>query len=653
MWELVHNLALALALAALAGLALRLASLALPGGLARLLAAIALGAGLAAAESLALGVVGLGSSPAVLPAIAVVLWLAGRHWLAEPAVPSRHELLEWWAGLGSPERTLLGAAGGLIAAWAAFSVRYPELGSDAVAFRIPQVAAWVQSGRPESLPHLFDLIPVQWYPQTHELLLTWLIGISRSLVALTLLSALMWALLAASLWALLRRLAAPVGLTALGVLAVASLPLVATQLGGPYTDIAAVAWLACTAALCAEAAQRPGALAPAIVAAGLSAGTKTTTLPALALLLGWGLWRARRESGALPHLALAAAAGLALIGGGIWYLRDLVVHGSPFWPLASAPWGDPAPPFLHSFQARFITHPAATLHGRLGGYRLALGGGVVLLAGGILGPALLTTARRGRESTRSLVAAGGALALLLIWSAAPYTGQSSAPLLGAIPVNTTRYVVPAIGCAAVALVLAGHARSARARLGLAFVLLAAIGWNVEELTRWGFPYVPSVKTLAAGVVGGAVAALLATPLLVGARLPGAWPAAALAVAMSALSLPAKGWVARHGRLGGEVQVVASWLATRPGYATDHRTISHYPVILGPLTGDRLTHPVVLLDAGTGCADVRARARRGWVVLAYEPIVGLTDRVRRLESCLRPLGPPVFTTQTIHVYGSPA
>src|SRR5207237_1016604 len=116
----------------------------------------------------------------------------------------------------------------------------------------------------------------------------------------------------------------------------------------------------CTGALCTAAVRRPALLAPAIVAAGLALGSKTTTLVPLVACLGVTVWvlRARLRS-LLAPVAAAVVAAFAI--GWLWFVRDIVLYGSPFWPHVSVPWGASKPRFFDLVGRRFIDRPVAPL----------------------------------------------------------------------------------------------------------------------------------------------------------------------------------------------------------------------------------------------------------------------------------------------------
>ena len=452
MWALAHHLLLGVAVAALAAAALRVAAPAAPGGLATALAAAPLFAAAAVISALVLGLVGLGASPLALTAGAVASWLAARHWVAAPEVSPWADLARWWRGLPPAGRLAIGALGGLVVVYGAWLTRYPYVGVDGLGYHLPDVVAWIDDGRPGSRNHVLPLIPVESYPVTNEVLLTWFIGISRGFAVIAPYQLAWMIMLGASLRLGLRELGLGPGAAWAAVAAMVTVPILVGELNGPLTDLPAVAWLACTGALCATAVRRPALLAPALVAAALAVGTKTTTLPAAVIALTLSGLAVHRAGGRLPRAALAAAALVAVGAGGVWYLRNLVVHGSPMWPLVSAPWGDAKPPFLRQFDVRFIEVPERTLSRHWHSYRVELAGSLALMAGALAAPLLVP--RR-----RVLVAAAAGIGLVAVWTAAPYTGIAPRPVFEELAVSTIRYLMPAVLACCVAVAVAAGARS--------------------------------------------------------------------------------------------------------------------------------------------------------------------------------------------------
>jgi len=343
------------------------------------------------------------------------------------------------------------------------------------------------------------------------------------------------------------------------------------------------------------------------VAAGLAIGTKTTAAPLALLALAGGTLAVRgRLAGLRGPLALAAAAALAV--GGVWYLRNLILHGSPTWPFFTTPWGDPRPAAWEGFTNSLLERPAATLEGRLGDYLDVLGGGAVLLAGAVLAPLLAPRREVALASAATLVT-------LLLWANAPLTGIADRPEVD-FSLATVRYMVPILAAAAVPLALAAAAGRRPARLAACALLAAALGWSLAENLERGFPEVPSPLTPLTGALAGALAALALTRL----RRPPPQPSplgTALLAALAGLALApaASGYVERHAGIRENFDhPVVDWMVSS-GALDGDEPVAMSPVMIGPLAGDRLRHRLELIPAGEPCARTEARARRGWVVLA--------------------------------------
>ncbi len=660
---MLHHALLGVSVAALGGAALRLAAPIVADGLARPIAAAPFGAAAAVLEALALGLVGLGTDSVALALAAALTWVAAWRVLPAPQVRVWSEARAWWRGLPLAGRIAAATLAGAGLAWLAWAVRYPSLGIDPSVYHYTEVALWVQDGSPGSIERINHDLPFGSYPLTNELLLAWLAGLSRGFVALSLWPAALGLLLGASGWLGLRALRVPRAVAAAAVAAVLSLPWLVRELNEPLTDLASLAWLAAAAALCATAVARERAalLAPALLALGLAVGTKTTAIvPALALAVAvaWTL-RGRLRALALP-LGLAATAALGV--GGVWYLRNLVQHGSPSWPFVTTPWGDARPRFVELIGPRFAERPAATLDGRGGEYASHLAGGLAILAAGLAMPLL---ARR-REVT---IAGGVTLLALLAWTLAPVTGLTESPLVvppGLWSISTTRYLLPVIGCAALAVALGSrggaqrksgataaathgsHSEAGRKRdappavtpggVAHALALLAfgaAIVWNLVEDVALGGPYLPRWSTLAAGALAGLAA--LAALELAQRRLPGPArrgplepdarrrrsslahrplvAASLAALAGAALAPAASGFVERHARVadsGAAGRDAAAWLAA---HSSDDEPVAVVGrTLTATLAGDHFERPIELLPRDTPCAEVERRARQGLVLI---------------------------------------
>jgi hypothetical protein len=635
-----------LATAALAGAALRVASLTGARGLDRVLAALPLIAAAAIAEALVLGLVDLGTSPVALSLAAGVTWLVARVRLPAPSPRPLDELRDWWERLGGPGRALVGGAAGVLVAQTAFMLRFPAIGEDGLTYHLSDIAGWIQNGSPGTAIDYFDDIPTGSYPITNEVLLSWPVGISRGLVPVTLWPVATLAMLALAGWRGLRLLEVPALPAALAVAALVTSPLVLAQTAGPFTDLPAAAWLVVAAALCAGVRSHPALLAPAIVAAGLAVGTKTTPFaPAVAALAVAAL--ASRASLRALARPLALALVVAVAVGGTWFVRNLLLHGSPLWPLVAGPFGDPVPPILADLDRRLISH-IGSIPERVTSYLAVAGGAVVLLAGALLAPLL---ARR-REVA---LAAAVAVLSVLVWASAPYTAFPTGEQFDTLAAGAVRYLIPALAAATLPLALASRRRGKGAMVAV-LMLAGSVAWNAERDLALGFPYLPSAQLLLAGlaagtVVGAAVGALARLPA------PPRWAAApALTAACALLALPASGYVDRHMRVEPFAKDYARWIASRESFGRTDRAISAVGAVNAALAGDHLRHPVRLVPQRESCARLRRRVREEWVVLPRglaSPIVRVprasVRRLERLQRCLAAT-PPVFAGAANVVYG---
>jgi len=638
---------LGLSIAALAGASLRLASLSGSRGIDRAIAALPLAAAAAVLEALLLGLFGIGTNPIALGAAAAATWLLVRARVPAASPRPVDELAGWWREQGPLARTGAGALTGALLAFGAWLMRYPGIGQDGLSYHLPAIAGWVQSGSPGAVVDYFDDLPTGSYPITHEVLLSWSVGISRSLVTLTLWPVTTLVMLAVAGWHALRSLRVPRPMAGLTVAALVTSPLLVVQVNGIYTDLPALAWLVVAGALCAAATARPAMLAPAIVAAGLAVGTKATPLAPAVAALAAAAFVARRELRPLARpLALAALA--ALVVGGTWFVRNLIVHGSPLWPLMATPFGDPVPPVLEQIDGRLISD-LGSIPPRSGEYAGVVSGSLLLLAGALIAPLV---ARR-REVALAAAVAG---ACMLIWASAPYTGYPRGEGFDSLAAGAARYLLPAIAASALAVALAARS-GGRAALLPALVFLAAAAWNLERDLELGFPSLPSAPVIAAGALVGALAGLAACARVALRAPPSLALAAIVVVAGALLALPAGGYVERHMRVVPIAGGYASWIAARPGFRDGDRPVSAAGSVNGALVGDRLSHPVRLIPPKESCARLRRRVAEEWVALPipqphplFEIPPASLRRVVRLHRCLAAVS-PAYRDHGYLVYGS--
>ena len=175
------------------------------------------------------------------------------------------------------------------------------------------------------------------FPGNGELIHTFLMAVVRSDLLVACGMVVCWALFGLALHALARRSGlAPAPAAAVGLLGV-TLPALASRAASSYVEsflnLALIVVLLAVHRALTEPAQLRAAATIGGLAAGLAAGTKYVALPAVAvagLALASGL--------AVPGLrrrtvqGLGLFAGGALLVGGLWYLRNALVTGNPFFP---------------------------------------------------------------------------------------------------------------------------------------------------------------------------------------------------------------------------------------------------------------------------------------------------------------------------------
>jgi hypothetical protein len=297
---------------------------------------------------------------------------------------------------------------------------------------------------------------------------------------------------------------------------------------------------------------------------------------------------------------------LALGTGGVWYIRNLVTHGSPLWPFTSTPWGDPQPPGFRTYTS-LLQDPSATLHGRTGPYLALASGGILLVLGGFAAGVV----GRGR-ATRL---AGAAVLLgLLVWAASPTSGLSRFASLSA-PVSQLRYLLPVIATAALGLVLLARDRPSSG-LVIRATFVAVIAWNVgQDLFGGTSPAFP-VKALVVGAVAGAASFWLSRRFVPATRWAGpAALAGGLAVLVALLGVSVRNHDARLAANDLTFdQKLARYMARQPGFLRSTSGVAMAPELSGTLVGYRLRHRLRLLSLPAPCADLAALRQHSWVIV---------------------------------------
>jgi hypothetical protein len=607
----LHQLGFLAAAAALAAAGVRVASVATSRGLERFLAATVLATSAAVTWALVLGLLGAGSNTVALLVSALLTWLICQSLFPRPRVGVLAELRSIAETSGRPGRALVGALAGVIAASAAFFLIHPGPDIDSLAYHLPEALAWVHSGHPGSVVQPAPAFQTGFYPLAHEVVLAWGLSLSRSFVPVGLWQPLILGVAIASVWLGLRRLGVGRLATGLTAAAIVASPPFAVELNTALNDNVAVAWLLATAALTLAAGrERPRLFSIALLAGALSVGAKPITVPFVVLVLALGALRLRR----LEAAPLLTAGAMAFAVGVFWYVRDLVIHGSPFWPEVSAPWGDPLPALARRMHASFLGRLSVSVNGRVSQYASVVAGNLVLIGGGTLAWIL---ARSRQALLASAVCALGAL----LWANSPSTGVPQNRALD-LSVSTTRYLLPVAAAGALALALATRRRGMAGRIAL-LLLAGAFVWSLLSSASRQAPALPGLDFAAAGLAGGALVGglldrwvLRRVAVLIGGVLAGL-----------ALALAADGYVSRSaqapGTFGGPV---LGWLTRQPSYENSGGRIAIGPQQDALLAGEHLQHPVQLIGVSESCRRIHERARRGWLVLriidpAFFPLLG--------------------------------
>ncbi len=557
-------------------------------GALRIVAAAPIAAAAAGLTALVLGRFGLSGSQLAVIGVSVALGALARARLPRPAAA------EW-----SPrrrERLALGAAAGLGLAWTIWAVRFPSLGIDPLSYHLSESVLWTQNGDAGVARQVTYVFPVGNYPLLDELLVSWVLSASHWLGAASLWAPAMMALGATAAATGLRR--AGVGLlpAALAVSAIVSIPIWARMLIGPHNDVGALAWLVCAVTLAVAARRQPGLFVPAALAAGLSIGTKATTAP---MLLAAAVLLVRPP---FPRMRLLLPAlGAAGVLGGLWYVRNLLEHGSPLWPFVALPFGDAVPRIYSAAGDNLLsTLDRSFTDGQLGDYFGTVGAAPALL---LAAPVAAVCVRTRRVVLAAAVAVLGAL----IWARAPFTGRPEDPLID-FTLGTTRYLVPAVAAAVLALALATADGSRRTRLAVSAFLAACVAVSAVKALELGFPDLPRIGTLAAGAAGGWVLV----------RLAPRWaPIVGLLVLAAVCVRVTDQFAARHAQNPDlRTSAAIAYVAGQPGFEASDDPVATAPVTLSALAGDRLRHDLRFLPEDVDCTKVRTL--RGWLVLGTPP-----------------------------------
>ncbi len=352
------------------------------------------------------------------------------------ALPRPHRVL-YWIGLGGC--TAVMAQWG---AWAATPLNTGITDYDSLNYHLTFAARFVQTGSIAPLHYVVPDSPVHLYAQNAELLHAVALAVLRSDVASVCLNLgwLAFAILCG--WAIGRRFGLG-PLTGLAVAAIMAVPIMAaTQAGTAENDAAALALFLASLAVFVNTTPAPGSRFVCGLAAGLAIGTKLTVIVPC-LLLGAAILAAARG---VRGRALGSWAGGAALTGSYWYVRNLVVTGSPD-PLVHLGIGPVGFPYAHFRLIDLFGYSVAHYWNRPHVWRAMLIPGLAALGGAW--PGLLAVVAAG--AAYALVKRSGLarfLALVTIVSTAVYLvtpttaiGFDGGPSLFA---ENLRYLTPAL-----------------------------------------------------------------------------------------------------------------------------------------------------------------------------------------------------------------
>ncbi len=391
----------------------------------------------------------------------------GAHGRVSPLAPPAAATGPAGPEKGNPIAVLVGLAIGLLAliafaGGAADSLRTGMTGFDTTWYHGTFAAGFFQGGDTWDLHFIAPQFLAWFYPANAEIFhAVGMLAFGRDVLS-PLINLGWFAGCLLALWCIGRRYRVELFTLVLGAVAL-SLPAFADQAGEARNDIAGTFFLLAAIAIALHAqasgerrgddpvcgstripAESVNALAVAGLAAGLAAGTKLNfLLPAAVLVFGLALVAppgGRRS-------ALAATCLAALVGGGYWYLRNLVHTGNPL------PWFDGIGPIS-------LPAPVQPLGGREGHSVLAyLADGSVwsdwllpglrdgmtvlwpLLLALALGALILCLGRRAAPALR--VAAVAGLAVALAWIVAPTSASGPDGMPRGFE-SGLRYLVPAL-----------------------------------------------------------------------------------------------------------------------------------------------------------------------------------------------------------------
>ena len=411
--------------------------------------------------------------------------------------------------------------------WVAFAIAAVAFGAFSVAVRIkygtgmtgfdstwyhgPFAAGFAQSGDTFSLHYLAPQFLSWFYPQNSELVHSFgILAFGNDLLS-PMINVGWFGGCVLAAWCIGRPYGgAPISMA--GVAIVLASTAMADQAGEARNDIVGTFFVLAALAVLINAAAggRKITIGPAVVvaiAAGLAAGTKVNFIPA-AIAIGIGALVLCEPL--LRRRASAIVAGGLLLGGGYWYLRNLIHSGNPLpWINHVGPVGLPGPDQDVGGRDAGSVWGYLTDTGVIGDWFLpgladGFGDGWVVLAALALTAFVLCLGRDSGPARRTGAAVG--VALVLAWLVAPTSASGPAGEPNGF-VSGLRYLAPALAVSMALLGSATGTRGGRIRwLTMAVIALLA-PFTISFGDAWSFKQ----------ILGGVFVAGAVFVLAVGAR----------------------------------------------------------------------------------------------------------------------------------------
>src|SRR4051812_173863 len=238
--SVIDHLLLGVAAIAVGGASLRLASTIVDRGLARILVAVTFAVSAIVVETMALALPRLGGGQIPLVLAALFAWALAAAPVPRPDVRVGREIAEWLERASPAAIVGLSAAVGVGVVWTGWSLWSPNVGVDGVYYHVPQMIRWIHEGTPGSVDYINYAFPVGSYPLVNGVAQTWGLGISRSMVVISIWPIFNMTVLCLAGWVGLRRLQVSTSVRVLAILAVATTPVVLIEIAGPLNDLPAL-----------------------------------------------------------------------------------------------------------------------------------------------------------------------------------------------------------------------------------------------------------------------------------------------------------------------------------------------------------------------------------------------------------------------------